>query len=157
MKKLVCYFSASGTTKRYAEDIAKKMGAELFEIVPEEKYTSADLDYYVSDSRSSLEYKDIRNRPKIASKIEKFDDYDMFFVGFPIWWYTAPKIINSFLEQYDFSGKTIIVFATSGGSQLGKTLNDLKFSCKDAKLVEGPVLNFMSEEELVRWTNQYKE
>ncbi len=119
-KKLVAYFSASGVTKRYAETLAKAADADLFEIKPSVPYTNDDLDWKNSKSRSSVEMKNPDSRPEIAEKLSNMDEYDTVFVGFPIWWYVAPTIINTFLESYDFSGKTIIPFATSGGSGLGK-------------------------------------
>lgn len=115
-KKLTAYFSASGVTKRYAEKIAKATGADLFEIKPKVPYTNVDLDWRNSNSRSSVEMKDPDSRLEIAEKLADMEEYDTVFVGFPIWWYVAPTIIDTFLESYDFSGKTVIPFATSGGS-----------------------------------------
>ena len=129
MKKLVAYFSASGVTKAAAEALAKSAGAELYEIKPEVPYTEADLDWKNDKSRSSIEMKDSSSRPPIAGKCVGMENYDVVFVGFPIWWYVAPTIINTFLESYDFGGKTVIPFATSGGSGLGKTEEALKALC----------------------------
>lgn len=136
-KSLVAYFSATGTTKKAAEKVALVKGADLFEIVPEIPYTAADLDWTDKKSRSSLEMSDYSSRPSIKSKVADMDGYDVIYVGFPIWWYVAPTIINTFLESYDLTGKTIIPFATSGGSGMGKTNDYLAPSCKGATLKEG--------------------
>lgn len=125
-KKLVAYFSASGVTAGVAKEIASTLGADIFEIEPKKPYSSADLDWTNKKSRSSLEYADASIRPEIKNKAENMAQYDTVLLGFPIWWYTAPSIIKTFLEQYDFSGKTIILFATSGGSGLGRTQSDLE-------------------------------
>ncbi len=138
-KKLVAYFSASGVTKRLAETLAAAAGADLFEIVPTIPYTKADLNWMDKHSRSTLEMKDPASRPEIALHCENMADYDTVFVGFPIWWYIAPTIVNTFLESYDLSGKTIIPFATSGGSDMGKTNEKLAPGCKGAHLLEGKV------------------
>lgn len=141
-KTLVAYFSASGVTARAAELVAKAANADLFEIKPTVPYTSADLDWTNKNSRSTIEMKDKTFRPQIATKVENMDDYNTVFVGFPIWWYVAPTIINSFLESYDFSGKTVIPFATSGGSGFGKTVAELKPSCaKNTVFKSGILLN----------------
>ena len=139
-KKLVAYFSATGTTKEPAERLAKATGADLFEIRPTIPYTSADLNWMDKKSRSSVEMSDPTSRPEIAEKIPNLADYDTVFLGFPIWWYVAPTIINTFLDEYDFSGKTVIPFATSGGSGMGKTLEGLKKSC-NGNLVPGSMFN----------------
>lgn len=118
-KKLVAYFSASGTTKKAAERLAKATGADLFEIKPKVPYSSADLNWMDKKSRSSVEMSDPSSRPEIAEKIPHLADYDTVFLGFPIWWYVAPRIINTFVESYDFTGKTLVPFATSGGSGMG--------------------------------------
>lgn len=118
-KKLVAYFSASGTTKKAAERLAKATGADLFEIKPKVPYSSADLNWMDKKSRSSVEMSDPSSRPEIAEKIPNLADYDTVFLGFPIWWYVAPRIINTFVESYDFTGKTLVPFATSGGSGMG--------------------------------------
>lgn len=138
-KALVAYFSATGITKDLAEKINNVVKGDLFEIVPEEPYTEQDLDWTDDQSRSSIEMKDKpETRPEIAEKVENMKEYDLIYLGFPIWWYTAPKIINTFLESYDFSGKTIIPYATSGSSQYGDTNEDLKASLKpNTKLLEG--------------------
>ena len=138
-KKLVAYFSASGVTAKLAETLAEAIGADMFEIVPEVPYTKADLNWQDAASRSTIEMKDPSSRPAIAAKRDNMDNYDTVFVGFPIWWYVAPTIINTFLESYDLSGKTVIPFATSGGSGMGKTNEKLQPSCPGAKLLEGRV------------------
>ena len=115
-RKLVAYFSATGTTAKVAETLADAIGADIYEIEPEIPYTEADLNWRDANSRSSVEMNDPHSRPAIAGKRDNMSDYDAIFVGFPIWWYVAPTIINTFLESYDTAGKTIIPFATSGGS-----------------------------------------
>lgn len=150
-KKLVAYFSASGVTKSAAECLAKAAGADLFEIKPEIPYTRADLDWTNKNSRSSTEMSNPDSRPEIAEKIVNMEDYDTVFIGFPIWWYVAPAIINTFLESYDFSGKTIVPFATSGGSGMGKTVEVLKSLCPGAHWEKGKMMNHISEEELKEW------
>ena len=138
-KTLVAYFSASGVTKKLAERVAGVAGGDLFEIVPEQLYTKEDLNWQDSNSRSSVEMKDKAFRPAITAdcKVANMADYDCILVGFPIWWYVAPTIINTFLEQYDLSGKTVVPFATSGSSGMGKTNEELASSCKGADLKEG--------------------
>lgn len=152
-KALVAYFSCTGTTKRVAEILADVVGADLYEIKPEVPYTAADLNWMDKKSRSSVEMRDPSSRPAIAGKVSNMMAYEVIFVGFPIWWYTAPNIINTFLESYDFSGKTIILFATSGGSGFGKTVEKLKGSVSpDAKIKEGRILNGkLSRRELALW------
>lgn len=141
-KRLVAYFSASGVTAKVAETLADAIGANIYEIRPEIPYTQADLDWTDKTSRSTIEMNDKAFRPTIADKDAHIEEYDTIFVGFPIWWYVAPTIINAFWESYDFSGKKIILFATSGGSGLGKTVEELKSSVSDtAELIEGGVLN----------------
>ena len=146
-------FSCSGVTKKAAEAVASVADADLYEIKPEIPYTSADLDWTDPKSRSSIEMKDPSSRPAIAEKAAGMDGYETIFVGFPIWWYVAPTIINTFLETYDFSGKRIILFATSGGSGFGKTAAALKKSLSpDAALVEGKLLNTgLSPADLRAW------
>lgn len=152
-KSLVAYFSASGLTGKVAEVLAKAAGADLHEIKPAVPYTSADLNWMDKKSCSSVEMADPSSRPEIANKVENMDQYDTVFVGFPIWWYVAPTIINTFLEQYDFSGKKIVLFATSGGSGFGKTASALKNSVSaSAQIVEGRLLNGrVQEAELKDW------
>lgn len=151
MKKLVAYFSASGVTKSAAEHLAKAAGADLFEIKPAVPYTRADLDWTNKKSRSSVEMNNPGSRPEIAERLSNMEDYDTVFIGFPIWWYVAPTIINTFLESYDFSGKTIIPFATSGGSGMGKTIEVLKPLCPGANWGKGKMLNRVSDRELEDW------
>ena len=124
-RKLVAYFSASGVTAKVAETLSEAIGADLYEIEPEVPYTKEDLDWMDKQSRSTIEMNDPASRPAIAGKRDNMDDYDTVFVGFPVWWYVAPTIINTFLESYDLTGKTIIPFATSGGSGMGKTVDVL--------------------------------
>ena len=128
-KTLVAYFSASGQTAKLAKTVAEVTGGTLHEILPAQPYTPADLDWHDAQSRSSLEMKDPASRPAIANSVVDMAAYDTVFVGFPIWWYVAPTIIQTFLEAYDFTGKTVIPFATSGGSGMGKTDSILQTSC----------------------------
>lgn len=154
-KKLVAFFSASGTTAAKAEALATASGADIYEIKPEIPYTKADLSWVNPLSRSS---KEMRKgiKPELADKNANIKDYDVIFVGFPIWWYVAPTIINSFLEAYDFSGKKIVLFATSGGSGFGKAVESLKNSAAGAEIVEGKILNGnQSEEELKAFADEY--
>lgn len=149
---LVAYFSASGITAKAAWKLSEAIGADLHEIKPEIPYTRADLNWMDKKSRSSMEMNDPSSRPAIAEKLPDMEKYDVVFVGFPIWWYVAPTIINTFLESYDFSGKTIIPFATSGGSGMGKTNAKLEPSCPGATLLQGRLLNGnLSEESLKNW------
>jgi len=151
-KKLVAYFSANGTTAKVAETLAEAIGADIFEIVPEVPYTKDDLNWQDAASRSTVEMRDPSSRPAIAERRDNMDDYDTIFVGFPIWWYVAPTIINTFLESYDLTGKTIVPFATSGGSKMGKTNEKLQPSCPTAKLLEGSVfLSGIGESEMAVW------
>ena len=136
-KTLVAYFSASGVTAALAKRLADAIGADLHEIQPEVPYTKEDLDWMNKNSRSSVEMNDKSLRPPVANRVENISDYDTIYVGFPIWWYVAPTIINTFLEQYDLTGKEIIPFATSGSSGMGRTNEELKASCKGAVLKEG--------------------
>lgn len=151
-RKLVAYFSASGVTAKVAETLSDAIGADLYAIEPEIPYTKADLNWMDKQSRSTLEMKDPASRPTIAGKRDNMDEYDTIYVGFPIWWYVAPTIINTFLESYDLTGKTVIPFATSGGSGMGKTNEKLMPSCPNSKLLEGKVFNpSVSKAELVAW------
>lgn len=150
-KKLVAYFSATGTTMEAATLLAKVADAQLHEIVPETRYTPADLNWRDTNSRSSLEMKDKSSRPAIANRVENMSQYDTIFVGFPIWWYVAPTIINTFLEQHDLTGKTIVPFFTSGGSGAGETLKYLKPSAPNANWVEPKNLNYANEGDIKRW------
>ena len=150
-KKLVAYFSASGTTKKAAEHLAKAAAADLFEIKPAVPYSRADLDWTNKKSRSSIEMQNPDSRPAIAEQLSNIEDYDTIFIGFPIWWYVAPTIIDTFVESYDFSGKTIIPFATSGGSGMRKTVEVLQTLCPTANCKGGKMLNHISDIELQNW------
>ncbi|MBO5127120.1 MAG: NAD(P)H-dependent oxidoreductase [Clostridia bacterium] len=156
-KKLVTYFSASGVTAAAAKTLAEAANADLYEIRPAVPYTRADLNWMDKQSRSSVEMQNKTLRPAIADTDAAVAEYDVIFVGFPIWWYVAPTIINTFLEAYDFSGKTVVLFATSGGSGFGKTLDELKVSVSDtANLVEGKLLNGkLSREDLAAWADSF--
>ena len=156
-KKLVAYFSASGTTAKVAESLAEAIGADIFEIAPEGPYTPADLDWMDKKSRSTIEMQNPTSRPAIAAKRDHMADYDTIFLGFPIWWYVAPTIINTFLESHDLTGKTIVPFATSGGSGMGKTNEKLLPSCPGAKLLEGKVFKSSTgKAELAKWVDGLK-
>lgn len=154
-RKLVAYFSASGVTAKLAEKLAEAIGADIYEIQPAVPYTTEDLDWRNEQSRSSIEMKNPASRPEISGKRDNMDEYDTVFVGFPIWWYVAPTIINTFLESYDFTGKKIIPFATSGGSGMGATNENLKPSCPNAQLYQGQVFqNDTKHEELSAWVER---
>ena len=156
MKQLVAYFSASGITKRVAQRLAQAAGADLFEIRPAIPYTQADLNWMDRKSRSSVEMQDPESRPAIAGKVDNLAAYDTVFLGFPIWWYVAPTIINTFLEQYDLTGKKVIPFATSGGSGMGNTNAELKASCQGADLAEGKRFGSnTAAAELKAWAEQF--
>lgn len=156
-KKLVAYFSASGVTAKLAKRLADAVDADIFEIKPEKPYTTADLDWTNKKSRSSVEMSDKSFRPAVAEKLDNIADYDTIYVGFPIWWYVAPTIINTFLEQYDLTGKTIIPFATSGTSLMGKTNSELAPSCKGAILKEGKRFEANADEtELKNWADSIR-
>ena len=153
-RKLVAYFSASGVTAKVAERLAEAISADVFEIRPAVPYTDADLDWRNKESRSSIEMNNLAFRPEVSDRRDNMDEYDAIFVGFPIWWYIAPTIINTFLESYDFSGKTIIPFATSGGSGMGNTNEKLASSCPNAKLLQGKVFSMDSRaEDFTDWVN----
>lgn len=156
MKVLVAYFSASGLTKGVAQQLAEVAGADLHEIKPEQPYTDADLDWRDKESRSSVEMKDKNSRPAITDKLENMADYDVIFVGFPIWWYTCPTIINTFMEAYDFKGKTVVPFATSGGSTIEKSCEDLKATYPDLTWKDGKLLNKPSKEDLEQFVQSVK-
>ena len=153
-KTLVAYFSASGVTAGVSKNLAKAADADLYEIKPQVPYTREDLNWNDQQARSTIEMNDKSFRPPLADKDVNIQEYDVVYVGFPIWWYVAPTIINTFLESYDFSGKTIILFATSGGSGFGNTVNELEESCPGAKLIEGRVLSSrQSESDLKKWVD----
>ena len=153
-KTLVAYFSASGVTAKVADKLADALGADIYEIRPETPYTKADLNWMDKKSRSSIEMNDKTIRPAIADQNARIDEYNTIFLGFPIWWYVAPTIINTFLESYDFAGKKIILFATSGGSKFGKTVEELKVSVPDScEIIEGKLLNGIQTIPSIRkWT-----
>ena len=157
MNALVAYFSATGTTAKAAKALATAVGGELYEIKPAVPYTSADLNWMDKGSRSSVEMKDAHSRPALADTDAPVDGHDVIFLGFPVWWYVAPTILNTFLEAYDFSGKTIVLFATSGGSGLGKSAAGLRSSAPGAKIVDGRMLNgSLNEAELKDWAEGLK-
>ena len=154
MKKLVAYFSATGTTKRAAERLAKAVDADLFEIRPVIPYTDADLDWTSSKSRSSAEMNDAHSRPEIAEPTPNMADYDTVFIGFPIWWYTAPHIIHTFLESLDFDHKTLAPFATSGGSGIGRATDELRKLCPNANWKAGKLLTGASDKVIAAWASE---
>ena len=157
MNALVAYFSATGATAKAARMLADAVGGELYEIKPAVPYTSADLDWTDKRSRSSVEMNEKQSRPALKDTGAPVAGYDVVFLGFPIWWYVAPTIINSFLEAYDFSGKTIVLFATSGGSGLGKSAAGLRPSAPGAKILDGRMLNGrLSVAELKAWAEGLK-
>ena len=152
MKALVAYFSASGITRQVALTLAEVLGAQVFEIAPLEPYSAADLDWTNTGSRSSVEMADKASRPQIAAKCENIAEFDVIFVGFPVWWYTAPHIVNTFLEAHDLTGKTIVPFCTSGGSEIGRSGKDMAFSAPNAKFLEGRRINFgESRAQIRKW------
>jgi len=154
-RNLVAYFSASGVTAKVAEMLADAVGADIYEIRPAVPYTKADLNWMDKKSRSTIEMNDKTIRPVIADQDAQIDQYETIFLGFPIWWYVAPTIINTFLESYDFSGKKIILFATSGGSKFGKTVEELKVSVPaSCEIIEGKLLNGKQTIPTIRsWTD----
>lgn len=155
-KILVAYFSASGVTAKAASSLAAAIGADLYEIKPAVPYTNKDLNWQEKHSRSSMEMNDPSARPELADGNLNLTTYDRIFLGFPIWWYTAPRIIQTFLESRDFTGKTIILFATSGGSGLGRTAKDLAPSCPGAVIRDGQIIcRGTSQEELKRWAAKF--
>lgn len=147
-KTLVAYFSASGVTKKVAEKIAAAVNGDLFQIEPAIAYSEEDLNWMNKNSRSSLEMSDKDFRPAMVKTELNLSEYDSILLGFPIWWYVAPTIINTFLESYDFSGKKITLFATSGGSGFGNTVQELRNSAPDAHIVEGKIMNMASAEDI---------
>ena len=150
-KRLVAFFSASGTTRKVAEMIAETADADMYEIMPKQPYSKEDLNWMDKKSRSSVEMSDKKYRPEISDADAHIDKYDEIILGFPIWWYVAPTIINTFLESYDFSGKKIVLFATSGGSGFGNTVKELIPSAPDANIVEGKILNNVSKCDVENW------
>lgn len=155
-KTLVAYFSATGTTMEAATRLARLAKADLHEIVPAEPYTPADLNWQDKSSRSSVEMSDKSSRPAIASHVDNMAQYDTVFVGYPIWWYIAPTIINTFLEQYDLTGKTVVPFFTSGGSGAGETMRYLKPSAPAAHWVDPKNLNHMDDAAMQSWIDSLK-
>ena len=157
MNPLIAYFSATGTTAKAAKALARALDGALYEVRPAVPYTSADLNWMDRGSRSSLEMKDPSSRPALADTNAPVEGHDVIFLGFPVWWYVAPTLLNTFLEAYDFSGKTIVLFATSGGSGLGKSAEGLRPSAPGAKLVDGRLLNGrLDEKELKAWAEGLK-
>ena len=151
---LVAYFSATGTTEGVAENIAAGLNADLYEIVPQEPYTDADLNYNDDDSRSTIEMNDPNARPAISGSVENMEQYDIVFIGYPIWWGEAPRIISTFVESYDFSGKTIVPFCTSGGSRIGSSAGDLEELTSGAEWLSGGRLRGSdSQEDVMEWVN----
>lgn len=156
-KVLVAYFSATGTTKKVAQNLAQATNGDLYEIKPLKPYTSADLDWTNKNSRSSVEMKDHNSRPEIVEDDFSIKEYDTIYLGFPIWWYIAPTIVNTFLERHDFSNKKIILFATSGGSGFGKTVDNLKPSVSGTtEIIKGDILNSNpSIDDLKKWIKKF--
>lgn len=155
-KTLVAYFSASGVTESVAKNLAEAAGADLYEIKPAMAYTSADLNWMDKQARSTIEMHDKAFRPAMADTDANISEYEIIYLGFPIWWYVAPTIINTFLEAYDFDGKTIILFATSGGSGFGNTARELTGSCPGAKIIEGRVFGRrQSVDDLKEWISSF--
>ena len=150
-KVLVCYFSATGTTKRVAEEIANVVEGDLFEIEPVEKYTSEDLDWTNKSSRSTVEMEDVNSRPSIVKKVENIGDYNKIIVGFPVWWYREPSIIDTFIEENNFDGKDVYVFVTSGGSTVDGSFNSLKNKYSNVNFVSGKRFGVVDKEEVEKW------
>ena len=153
-KTLVAYFSATGTTARAAKLVAEAVDGTLYEIQPAKKYTAADLDWHDKASRSSVEMADAKSRPALSSKAENLADYDTIYIGFPIWWNLAPRIINTFIESGDFSGKTVILFATSGGSSISNSEKELQKTYSNLKWQKGKLLNGATKEDIKQWTQK---
>ena len=152
MKEIVCYFSATGTTKLVAQNISEILNTDIFEIVPQELYTKEDLDWRNKESRSSIEMKDENSRPKIKEKL-KTNNYDKIYLGFPVWWYTAPTIINTFIEENDLANKNIYVFVTSGGSSVDDSFNNLKNKYPNLKFIKGIRLTQNdTKEKILEWS-----
>ena len=156
MKTLVAYFSATGTTEAVAKDLAEVTGGTLYEIKPEVKYTAEDLDWTVKTSRSSVEMQDRSSRPAIVKDLADADSYDVVYVGFPVWWYTAPTLINTFIETYGFKGKTVIFFATSGGSSIDRANAEFEAQYPEIDWKAGKTLNHASKEEIKAWVDGLK-
>lgn len=154
-KAVVCYFSATGTTERAAKRIARAIGADIFEITPEKKYTDADLDWRNSKSRSSIEMHDRSSRPAISGKLEDADKYEVVFIGYPNWWNSAPTIINTFIESTPLEGKTIVPFMTSGGSDIVNSEKELTRSYPNLKFEKGLLINGVSDEDIEKWAKGF--
>lgn len=153
-KVLVAYFSATGTTKGVAEHIANGLNADIYEIVPEDPYTDADLNYNDNNSRTTIEMNDPNARPAISGSVENMEQYDIIFVGYTIWWGEAPRIVSTFMESYDFSGKTIVPFCTSGGSGIGSSASNLERLTSGATWLDGRRLNGSdSQDTVMEWVN----
>ncbi len=153
-KILVAYFSATNTTEGVAKKLAEGLGADLYEIVPEQPYTSEDLDYGNSQSRSSVEMNDPSARPAISGSVENMEQYDVVLIGYPIWWGEAPRIVSTFIESYDFSGKTLVAFCTSGGSGFGRSDSALRSATGTATWLEGCRFSAgVSAEDVLAWAN----
>lgn len=153
MKTLICYFSATGTTRRVAEELKNLINADLFEIEPKENYLDADLNWLNRKSRSSIEMKDQSCRPEIKNKVDNINEYDKVIIGFPVWWYTAPRIINTFIEENDLTNKQIYIFVTSGGSSFGGSLKDLHNKYPELNFVKGIRFKKVIEDEVNEWLN----
>ena len=156
MKTLIAYFSATGTTEAVAKNLAEVTGATLYEIKPEVRYTAADLDWRDKSSRSSVEMQDSSSRPAIIKDLEDADSYDRIYIGFPVWWYTAPTIINTFIEAYGFKGKTVIFFATSGGSSIDKANAEFKAQYPKINWKAGKTLNRASVSDIKDWVDSLR-
>jgi len=153
-KVLVAYFSATGTTEGVAEHIADGLNADIYEIVPKEPYTDADLNYNDNNSRTTIEMNDPDTRPAISGSVEDMDQYDIVFIGYPIWWGEAPRIVSTFVESYDFSGKTIVPFCTSGGSGMGSSATNLEQLTSGAEWLSGERLSGSdSQDTVMEWVN----
>lgn len=153
-KVLVAYFSASGVTEEAAQLLAEATGGKLYEIQPAQEYTSADLDWHDNASRSSVEMKDAKARPELKAKFADIKSYDTIYIGFPIWWDLAPRIINTFIESHDLAGKTVIPFATSGGSSIANSEKVLRSTYPNLRWKEGKLLNGMDVDDMKQWTKQ---
>lgn len=155
-KILVACFSASGTTKKVGEKLAKAVNGDFYEIVPKQPYTKADLNWMNKNSRSSVEMNDPSSRPEIADRVENIEQYDVVFVGFPVWWYREPSIIDTFMESTDLAGKTVVPFCTSGGSGLGRSASNMQSLAPEAKVLDGKRFpSSVSSEELKKWAEQF--
>ena len=150
-KSLICYFSATGTTKRKAEELSEIINADLFEIEPVKKYTSEDLDWTNEESRTTIEKNDESIRPGIKSKVNNINEYTKIIIGFPVWWYKEPSIIDTFIEENDLSNKEIYVYVTSGGSTVDGSFNHLKEKYRNLNFVSGKTLNSINKNEILDW------